>query len=198
MNSEDIDERAAQALDAICDRLRAEKLAQLIDVPVDRALRGFRFVDRGSFSPSHFHQVVGGLVEHVFLAVPKSGQFVDSSVMRSCAVSFIESAYQSVHESGYDGALCDILQPPEPGMEGIDIVLHNLADILKAWWRAQYMDWVYARYIDPLDHELQRAIVRLVLRRHHNVISDDLLNIPVFELADQLRKLLDAVPGALD
>ena len=108
-------------------------------------------------------------------------------------LALLEQGYQGAHESGYDGALLDIIHPPEPPREGIDTVLVNLAEIIKAIRRRQYQDWVYARFADPFDHELGRAIVACLLEQFGNDLPEPLLQSEPFELVAQIPFLVETL-----
>lgn len=74
-----------------------------------------------------------------------------------------------------------------------DVVLMNVAEILKVTMREEYVNWVYARYLDHSDRELLSAIVSAIQNEHRDLSLQDMLGLEPFELADQIPHLLETL-----
>jgi hypothetical protein len=189
-SSEDIQARAYAAVAAINYLLDDKTIVERIDGPIDEAVASFRFLWDPSFSHQEFVRVVGEFVAHVQAHLSKPGP-VSGERARDTAVSLLVRYYSNPHEPGYDGALLDAATLFQPYYDGIDVVLMNLAEILRATMREEYVNWVHARYLDRSDRELLSAIVSAIENGHRDLSLQNMLALEPFELADQIPHLLE-------
>ncbi len=153
--------RAVQVLQQILGMLSDQLIAQRIDAPIDQALSRFRFVWEEPFSPASFHRVLGEFLAEV-RAERKAGA-MKASLLADEAVAMLTMGYQGTYASGYDGAVLDVAHLGSFGINGIDAVLVNFAGILKAVRRQQYVEWVYARCLDPFDCPLKCEVAACIV-----------------------------------
>jgi hypothetical protein len=193
MSSDPVQSRAAQIVDRILFLLDEQAIARAADLPVAQALDSFTLVWNPPFSVAQFHRVIGEFVAHVHACETSAARSTSVDRAKDEAIALLERGYRSADEPGYDGALLDVVYPPELFSEGIVTVLINLGEAMKAARRQQYIDWVYARHIDPFDHKLGRAIVAHILHWNRRVFPEDLRQCGEFELVDQIPFLIDSL-----
>jgi len=189
-------QRAARIVENICSRLDEGLIARLADEPIDRAVESFRFVWEQPFDPAQFHRLIGGLVMHVKCCGGLARTMATTEMLEDEAVVLLAQHYQGAFELGYDGALLDIVFQPALPQEGIDSVLEGLAEIMKARRRKEYVDSVFARYLDPLDAGLCRAIAKHVVEHFGPILPQELLLCEPSKLAVRIRYLLESIQSA--
>lgn len=195
MRSYDTQHRVIETLDAIERLLDDQAVAERIHAPIDRAMQSFRFTWEPPFSHHKLLEVVGDFVSHVQseLCQAETGS---TDLLQNEGIWLLTRHYPGVQETGYDEALLDATASFGPLCEGIDVVLTNLGQVLKTVRQQDYSAWVYARYLDPFDHELLRAIVLEIQERNRDLLPQDLLAARPFELCDQIPHLLDTLREA--
>lgn len=164
MRSSDARHRAIEALDAILDD---QAVAGRIHAPIDRAMQSFRFTWELPFSHHEFLRVVGDFVRHVQSELCQS-EIGSTDLPRNEGIWLLTRHYRGVQETGYDEAVLDATANFGHLYEGIDVVLTNLGQVLKAVRQQEHSAWVYARYLDPFDQELLRAIVLEIQERNRD------------------------------
>lgn len=192
-NTESAAARGARAVREILGALDERAVATRIDAPIDRAVRTFTFTWETPFSPCRFHGVIGAFVAHVHAHFDQPAPVAPAGWAEAEAIALLEQGYQGTYESGYDGALLDVINPPEPPAEGIDTVLVNLGEIIKAVQRRRYEEWVYARFTDPFDQDLGRAIVACLLDQFGDDLPEPLVRTRSFELVTQIPYLVETL-----
>lgn len=190
-SSKDLRSEAARIVTRILALRDEVRMAERIDVPVDLAMGSFRFVWPGPFSPRRFHRVLGQFQRHVdrHMAARHDIPLLDRAGDE--AVHHLETAYQGEHEPGYDGAVWDAVHPDDGSTEGIDAVLVRFAQFYKGVLRQRYVDWVYARHLPMLDHELRRAIADHVLEQFGDCLPAELRSCAAWEWEPYLQDLLE-------
>ena len=175
--------------------LEKDTAADLIDRPIDEAVEQFRLQWSNPVTSRACHKEFGRLVRAVIAAMAGThGRVPVAGWCRDWALDLLQLAYRGTHDNGYEGALLDILYPPDPLFpEGIDGVLIQLASIIKARLREAYMQSVFERHMDPCDPELRLAIAEEIQHRYYRLLTPELRRKQPFELAGQIPELLTAI-----
>jgi len=163
-------------------------MARRIDDPIDRAVKGFRFVWSQPFSHRAFQQIIGEFVEHVYRCGLPCPRILTSSQACDEAVAILERGYRNNENIEYDGALVAAAADPK---HGIDQVLAGMSDIIKAQRREAYTAWAYARHIPPFDPGIRCAIAEVLRERCRTFLGAAWLECPSVLLASHIPALFD-------
>jgi len=187
--------RARTAVTSIMATLEKDDAAELIDRPIDAVLGEFRLGWSCPPTARAYHQVFGKLVREIVIAMARTqGRVPVDGWCRDLALELIELGYRGTDESGYAGALLDVLYAPDPLFsEGIDGVLIQLASLIKARFREAYVRSIFSRHLDPCDRSLRLAIAAELQSRYRHILSAELRQAEPFELAARIPELLTAI-----
>jgi len=179
--------RAAGILDQLAEMLDPVHTARQIDEPIDKAAMGFDYSEGEALSHRQFLETVARFLRHLYAQAFPRGRQLSLAQARDEAVALLQQGYRGVFYSGYDEAFLDAANPFHPGME---TVLLKVADLVRARQREMYLDWVIARYIDPADWRMKRAVTALLLDRCRSWLPDRVQDCPPAQLADYIPGLL--------
>jgi hypothetical protein len=194
MNSDQQSRLARRSIETIQRMLDPAVLAQMIDEPIDRALRDFRFAWPETSGIGQFHQTIGRFMHHMVRCLSVTGLSVNRCV--EDAVGLLEANYPGDCGNGHENALQELADPPPQSPFGIDHILLALAEILKAKLREQFTAYIWARYVDCLPAAVRRHMARLLLQDASVQSCPSLRGLHEFELADHIRELFEGVLDA--
>jgi hypothetical protein len=75
-------------------------------------------------------------------------------------------------------------------VDGLEMVLAHLAEVVKTQERAKYVKWAFAAYVDHLDWEARESIVISYLKQNNTILPDDLLNREPARLTKHVKELI--------
>lgn len=180
---------AAQVVATLLSGLSAQQIAARVDDRVSRAVASFRFAWGQPFSHRRFQGVISAFLAHVYahgLAYP---QHLSPSQALGEVTLLLEQAYQGTHETGYDGA---VLDAASPAGSGIDAVLAQMGEIIKARRQRDYRRWVLAQAFDPLDWPARCDIASVILARRRAAGDTLLTRCRPEQFADHIPELLES------
>ena len=160
--SESVQHRAAEIIERLVLLLDDENLRRQIDEPIEWAAQTFDCDVETPASQRQFNDVTAGFMRHLYAHMPACPRQLSPDQARDEAVALVELAYRPISTVPYDAALCEAIDDAQAGMA---TVLDRLAQALKAQCRQTFERWVFARYIDPFDWEINCAIAANLLDR---------------------------------
>ncbi|MBL7223993.1 MAG: hypothetical protein ISS72_09070 [Candidatus Brocadiae bacterium] len=187
MSSESVRQRAEEVVSLLRQALDQERLAALIDQPIDRAAAACLRECDGGQSARTLQGMTAALVRAVYAdALPCRREIPDSDA-RDEAYALLEHGYSGSRTGGYDEALLDAADSTQPGVE---LVVAWMADALKERRRASYTRWVIARHVDPADWNMKCALASILAEQCKKYLPPELQSCPKEQLSDCAVDLL--------
>ena len=187
MMSTDLKERAEQIIANICGLLDESVLQQKINEPITRAVNAFQHKEEFPISHKAFHRIIGDFTRHIYESGLKTPWKMSLAGPGATAISLLEDHYQGTYATGYAAARRDAIDPDQ---QGIDLVLHRLAESIKTIEREQYTHWIFARYLQPVDWELRCMIAWILLDRYQEFLPFQVCQCRPAQLADQIPSII--------
>lgn len=196
MNSEkDIDRQARRALQAVQRLLDPAVTGQLIDLPIQAALRDFRFAYPDRPTPAATHRVLGKFVHLLWRKFAGNPAFRTMDTCVDVAVALLK-LYPGPCGDGYDNAMMELAEPPPYARAGIDHLLITLAEVVRAQLLEQYTAYAWARWLTCQPGPVRRAMARQLVRNPVFSRCVELREQPAYELVGALPELYTAVRDA--
>ncbi|MGA2500594.1 MAG: hypothetical protein ABSH20_22875 [Tepidisphaeraceae bacterium] len=185
--SESLQNRAARLIAQIVAMLDETYMSRLIDGPLDAAGEQFRCPADTARSHRHFNRLLAAFVMHLYrhgLACPRR---LSAAQAREQALALLEQGYEGRPGKRYEAALLDAAQG------GMPMVLLQLTQIIKNRQRQEYVRWVFARLLDPIDWDLRCAVARILMSAWVGLVPPPALvgGLTPEEMADQIPELLE-------
>jgi len=169
------DQTAAQVVGRIVELLSDEEVRREIDDPIDQAMASFRFEPKEDSPVRLFHQAIAECVQHLYARGMSLRRNLDRREALAIAIAILERGYVGEQTSGYEAACLDAL---DPELNGIEHVVQQMAEIIKASEREKHAAWVIATSLDPFDWQMKQRIAEFLLERLKSVFPRELASIP--------------------
>ena len=174
-------------LDTIINLLNEERVVREIDEPIDLTVKAFQLKVKAPLSHSDFNRVIAEFVRDLYQKGLRLPRHLSDREARTEAVSLLEKYYQGIDSRGYDVALLDARGNNQ---EGLEYVLSQLAESIKAAERKKYERWVFADTIDQSDWETRRQIAATYLTKYKDFLSPAIREMDSAWLADHFQSLV--------
>lgn len=176
-----------ELLDTIMNLLNEERMAREIDDRIDLAVETFQVKVKVPLSHSDFNRLIAGFVRRIYHKGLRLPRRLSEQGALAEAVSLLEKYYQGIRTRGYDEALVDAAGND---LEGLEYVLSQLAESIKAVERKKYVQWVFADTVDQSDWEAHRGIAATYLVKYKDLLPPELRDMDPARLADHFRGLI--------
>jgi len=176
-----------ELLDTIMGLLNEERMAREIDERIDLAVETFQVKVKVPLSHSDFNRLIAGFVRGIYQKGLRLPRHLSDQEALTEAVSLLEKYYQSIQIRGYDGALLDAAGN---NLEGLEYVLSQLEESIKAVEREKYVQWVFTDTVDQLDWEAHRRIAATYLVKYEDFLPPELRDMDPARLADHFQDLI--------
>jgi len=175
--------QADNTLERILALLDEARVRNEIDEPIDAAVAAFE----SSASRRRFHQVISGFVQHIYRHGVEPHQELSSTQASAEAIALLERGYSGAQARGYDAALLDAVNPRH---NGIEVILAQLAEIIKDNERRQYTHWVFASCLGRLAWSERCRVAGLLLDRLRPYLTPQLQRCVAAQVVDELPVLI--------
>jgi len=118
-----------QIIEEIFDLLNEQRQHEHIDRNINTAAGGFRWDAASPMSTNAFHQVLSNFVQYIYARGLRIAQHLSPSQALAEGIDMLDQGHQVPSGNGYDAALLDSL---DPGINGVEWVLVQLADIIRS------------------------------------------------------------------
>jgi hypothetical protein len=105
----------------------------------------------------------------------------------------LEKYYQGPYSSGYDTAFLDLLNSK---LDGLEFILSQVTEIIKASTREKHIQWVYLSRITPLDWSVKCQIAKMLMKRWAPFLPPNLRQRSPAQMADLLPELFNEMRSA--
>ncbi len=176
----DIQER----VQLIFDWLQEERIVQEIDYPIDEATAYFMNHDKSPATKNNLLEMAGGFLQFLYAYGIRPHQQLSKD--QACCEVFhlLDHHYQGMAGSGYVAAILDWRQ------SGKELVLPQIAEILKSEMRSKYVHWVYARYLIPLDIPTQSQMAEFLFQQYRSFLPEEMLRSSPIQWISYLPSLI--------
>ena len=174
-------------LDTIINLLNEERVVREIDEPIDLTVKAFQLKVKAPLSHSDFNRVIAEFVRDLYQKGLRLPRHLSDREALTEAVSLLEKYYQGIDSRGYDVALLDARGNNQ---EGLEYVLSQLAESIKAAERKKHERWVFADTIDQSDWEARRHIAATYLTKYKDFLSPAIREMDSAWLADHFQDLI--------
>ena len=185
MNSE-IKKRARETVETITAKLDYSLIKSQFDEPVDEAARRFTYKTSCPVTHKTFHKVIAEFVTHIY-DKGLNVRWILSGEPLGQAINLLEKHYSSTYGRGYTAAVLDAGETCEGG---IDVVLNQLAEVIKDIERSKHIKAVFAVNIDLTDWHLKCEIVSILLDEYKSFLPEHLLRCKPWELVNEIPTII--------
>jgi hypothetical protein len=190
MMSSDSNLNAAGIIQEVFELLDEQYLYQFIDKRIEQATADFKFEQRDTMTHDVFIHTIGDYLHHIYKTGFWIRQIMSIAQARAEAMALLEKYYPSPHSCGYETAFLDVLNSK---LYGIEFILTEIAEIIKAATRKKHIKWVYFSRIIPLDWSVRCQIAEILTKRWAPFLPPNLSQCFPAQLADHLPDLINAL-----
>ena len=182
----EIKKLAHEKFEAITAELDEVLIKKRIDGPIDAAVKNFRYYVKPSLDYKQIHRIFSDFLRHIY----ENGLQTDWAIPDPLAKAIIllENYYQGTRAIGYPAAMLDA---GDTEYGGIDIVLNQLAEIIKTIERQKYFSGVFARHINPCDWHLNREIAGVLLEQYRPILPPLIRKCVSAQIVDLIPDLIN-------
>ena len=166
---------AEQVVSRIIELLGDEEVRREIDDPIDQAAESFRFEPKEASPVRLFHQAIAEFVQHLYARGMRLRRNLGRGEALAIAIAVLEQGYVGDQTSGYEAACLDARNPE---LNGIEHVIRQMAEIIKASEREKHAAWVLATSLDPFHWQMKQRIAEFLLERLKSVLPPELPSTP--------------------
>ena len=193
MTNSETKKNALKHIDEIIELINEETIRNFIDEPIEQALNRFNFEHKGPVSYKKFIHFIGSFVKGLYKHISWCLQKPSKDQACAEAMHLLEVGYQSSRFRGYDAAFVDARNP---SLNGLEFVLVQLSEIIKARLRMKYTRWVYVSRIECVDWHTRCSMVEILIARWKLFLPPDILMCSPVQLADHIPDLIDILGSA--
>ena len=186
LKNTDIKSRARKKVETITAKLDHSLIKSQFDEPIDEAVRQFTHEAGCPITHKQFHKVITDFVMHIY-DKGLNVRWILSGEPLGQAINLLEKHYSSTYGRGYTAAVLDTSETCEGG---IDVVLNQLAEIIKDIERSKHIKAVFAVNIDPSDWHLKCEIVSILLKEYKSFLPEHLLRCKPWELVNEIPTIM--------
>jgi len=107
---------------------------------------------------------------------------------QSEALAILDQHYRNSTSQGYYAAFLDATNPD---LDGLNVIISQMADIIITVERKKHIDWVYTARIESLDWKEKTEIVDVLLESWEPFLPPSILGCSPAQLADHLPQLIN-------
>jgi len=178
---------AKKVIDTLLDLLNEDTMQREIDEPLDAAKQSFRIEPSDPISHSSFNQVIAAFIQHLYHEGSRLHRCLSYAEALADAILLLQRYYPDEYKEGYTTALIDA---SSGGREGLELVLSELTESVKAVEREKYIQWAFATTIDHLDWGLRCRIVAAYIQQNKEILPSHFFDIDPARLTDFIHNLI--------
>ena len=192
MSSIDPHKESEQILITIHAALDEQFIARRIDGPIDQGLQTFQYEATYPVNCQEFHRIITEFMQHLYGTVLKAPWKMSCRDPFAHALNLLETYYQGTYSQGYMGAWLDALDDQQDGM---DTVLHRIAEAVKAMEHQEYVQWVFTSHYESLPWDVRCAVAEFWLQQWRPFLPPTLQSCSAPALIKVLPSLIQSVRG---
>jgi len=177
----------ARIIDEILNLLGDEYIYKHIVNPIEKIAIDFQYSQDRPVTYRLFINTIGFFVQNVYKFGVRVKQEITKDQARSIAYMILENGYIGTASSGFDAACLDAINKE---IEGFELVLSKMTEILTSMEHAKHVRWVYENCLGHLDWETKCSVGQLLLKRMEPYLPNDLARFLPAQLPDHLEDLL--------
>jgi len=158
--------------------------------PIEKIAIDFQYSQDKPISYRLFINTIGLFVQTIYKFGVRVKQEITKSQARSIAYMILANGYIGMNFNGFSAAYLDAINPK---LEGFELVLSKMTEILTSMEHAKHVRWVFENRLGHLDWETKCSIGQLLLKRMEPYLPDDLSRCPPAQIAENLEDLLNMV-----
>ena len=185
---------AFMLIDEIIELTKEDTIRNFIDEPIEKALTSFNFELKGPVTYETFIHFTGSFVRDLYGHIPWCLQASSQDQACAEAMHIMETGYQSSHARGFYAAFLDARNPL---LNGLESVLSQLSEIVKARLRIKYTRWIYVNRIECTDWYTKCSMAEILIERWKPFLPSDILMCQPAQLADHIPDLIEIL-GSTD
>jgi len=183
-----VQENAVKLIDQILELTNEETIRNLIDEPIEKALADFNSEIESPLTSKVFINYIGSFVRNLYKNLPLGPQIFTHDQACAETISILETSYQGSNAGGFYAAFLDARNPL---LNGLEFVLLQLAEIIKARLRMKYTRWVYVSRIECADWITRCSMAEILIERWSSFLPADILMCSPVQFADHISDLIN-------
>jgi hypothetical protein len=192
MNSEALRSQAADIIRRIRSALNESACQDTIDACIAAALADLATRPRPATSQQLIDRFAC-LLQEISARLPGLRRQLSTPQARDEAAYWIGLSSGGPSDAGFSAALLKASDDDSPGLE---VLYLQLGEQLKGRLRQTYVNWVFARHLDPCDWETNRTIAEILLERLRPDLPPTALTLHPEQFVDCLPELFLAIEDA--
>jgi hypothetical protein len=182
--------KAEKMVDEVFKLINEQYLYHRINRPIEEAALSFEFDRKAQVTHHIFQRVTSNFVRHIYKMGFGIQQIMSDLQAHSKAVSILETEYRNLNAKGYHAAFLDAINPQ---LNGLDVVLTQMTEIITTRVRIKYIRWVYATRVDSLSWATRLLIAEILLKRWEPFLPHGILECCPAQMADHLPELINVL-----
>jgi hypothetical protein len=179
--------KANKILEEISRTLSEEYLYSQIDEPIERVLTNFQFDDTEPVTHQYFLHAIGEFVYYIHKDGLRLRQTLSKEQACAKALSILNKGYRNQDAQGYHAAYSDAC---DEEVNGLGLVITQMAEIIIGLEKDEYIQWVFASRLEPLEWSTKCPIAEILTERWKMVLPPSLLRCSPSQLAFHLPELI--------
>jgi hypothetical protein len=185
MNSDD--QKTERIIDDLLKLLGDEFIYNHIVKPVEEVALSFHYAQDGPVTYRFFMKTIGLFVQKVYKFGIRIKQEISEDQAKSIAHMILETGYVGRNSRGFHAAYLDAI---DPEIEGFDLVLSQMTEMITSIEHAKHTKWVFENRLGPLDWQTKCRIAEIIIERMATYLPSGLAQCQPAQLSDHLEDLL--------
>ena len=163
-------------------------LCSRINHPIEQAVLSFEIEGKDPVTQQRLLFVIGNFIHHLQERDIGIKKKLSELQAQSEALAILDQHYRNSTSQGYYAAFLDATNPD---LDGLNVIISQMADIIITVERKKHIDWVYTARIESLDWKEKTEIVDVLLESWEPFLPPSILGCSPAQLADHLPQLIN-------
>jgi hypothetical protein len=186
MNS-DINSSLDGLLNTISSLLDERQIQKEIDIPLDMSKEKYQICGSEPISQMVFNQEIAAFLRHVYLHGRRVSKYLCDDQSLAEAVFLLDNYYQGANSNGYDAALIDALAN---GRQGLELVICQLAESIKALERKKYIQWVFYGKVNHMNWRSRCRLFAAYQKKNRHLLPEHIVAMDPAQLDELFKDLM--------
>jgi len=135
-----------------------------------------------------FNKEISSFVSQISTNGLRPPKFITGNAALAEAIWLLDFGYKSEGTGGYYAALIDATNP---AADKFGLIIHNIAETIKAIEIRRHTNWLFLSTIDPTDTDLHYKIVKNLLEKYELIPPSHIPNNNPFQFIKHYRDLIE-------
>jgi len=172
----------------ILQKFRNDDEISIITGQIDSVRDGYLSSQHKTTTNSEFNKEISSFVSRAYSNGLKPPKYLNEKAALAEALWLLDLGYKSEGATGYYAALIDATNP---GNDKFGLIIHYLADTIKALEIRRHTDYLYQSLINPDDTDTQIEIVKYLIKKNKSIIPSHIRKSSPYQFIKYYRELIE-------